>query len=369
MARDHGISASGTLAAVALPTEGAAQADGVFAEAVADAFAHAHGAGIADPILIGAIPFDQAEPACLHVPRWYQRLGRAALATIARAEPPAHRLAEAPVSSPDRTAFEQGVARTVAAIRAGEADKVVLSRVSRLTFDRPVDPGWLMHRLIEQNPAGFHFRVPLPDGATLVGASPEMLVRRAGAQVQTCPLAGSARRVADPCDDARVARGLLESDKDRREHAHVVDFLREVLTPLCETIAIPARPEVLATGTMWHLATAITGRLRTPGPSVLQLACALHPTPALCGTPRAAARRLIARCEPFSRGMFAGIVGWCDSRGDGEWAVAIRCGIVRDRAVQLFAGAGIVDGSGPAAEWHETEAKLRTMRRALGVEA
>lgn len=370
MAGEEGIRASGILATVCLPAEGASHADSLFLGAVTDAFARARRAGIAEPILIGAIPFDQALPACLYVPQCHERFARrTALADMAAADAPAHVLVEAPISVPDRAGYEQAVTGAVAALRRGEAEKVVLARLARLTFDRAVDPGWLMQRLVEQNPAAFHFRVPLPDGATLVGASPELLVRRIGTRVETCPLAGSARRAADPDEDARVARALCASAKDKREHAYVTAFLRTALTPLCETIAIPDHPEAQATETIWHLATPISGTLRAPAPSAVQLACALHPTPALGGAPREAALRLIRRFEPFARGAFAGVVGWCDAHGDGEWLVAIRCGAVHDREVRLFAGAGIVDGSDPAAEWHETEAKLRTMRRALGVEA
>jgi len=141
-----------------------------------------------------------------------------------------------------------------------------------------------------------------------------------------------------------------------------------VLGRFCTDLHVPAGPEVIGTPTMWHLSTRVTGRLTDPAVSALELAEALHPTPAVCGVPEAAARTAIAELEPVDRGYFTGLVGWTDPAGDGEWVITIRSAEVSDRTVRLFAGAGIVEGSRPEAELAETGAKFRTLLRALGVD-
>jgi isochorismate synthase len=181
------------------------------------------------------------------------------------------------------------------------------------------------------------------------------------------PLAGSVPRSADPIEDARRAAALLESPKDLHEHAVVVEAVAAALAPFCDVIEVPA-PVVISTATMWHLSTTLTGELRADAPSSLGLALALHPTPAVCGTPTATARAAISAIEPFDRSFFTGIVGWCDARGDGEWVVTIRCAEVVDRSLRLFAGAGVVIGSQPEAELAETAAKFRTMLIAMGLD-
>uniref|UniRef100_UPI0015F1001F isochorismate synthase n=1 Tax=Pseudonocardia pini TaxID=2758030 RepID=UPI0015F1001F len=161
---------------------------------------------------------------------------------------------------------------------------------------------------------------------------------------------------------------LLASDKDRREHALVAGQVADVLGRFCADLEVPAGPEVIGTPTMWHLSSRITGRLVDPGVSSLELAEALHPTPAVCGVPEDPARAAIADLEADDRGYFTGLVGWTDPRGDGEWVITIRSAEVSGETVRLFAGAGIVEGSEPAAELAETGAKFRTMLRALGVD-
>jgi isochorismate synthase len=363
------IRASGIFARVSLPAGGSLNGDSLFHGAVMDVFARARRAGVANPLLIGAIPFDQSRPSCLYVPQCHEVFSRdAVLDTLVPAEPPRHRMTGQPLHTPDRATYERGVTHAIAAFRRGEADKVVLSRLCDVTLDRPVEPEWLLQRLVEQNPTGFHFRLPLPGGRTLVGASPELLLCKAGASIRTNPLAGSARRAEHPAEDARIRDTLRASAKDLLEHRYVTESMREVMAPLCDSLDIPDRPSTVSTSTMWHLSTAISGTLKNPDMSALQLACALHPTPALCGYPTQAGHRLIRSIEPFEREMFAGIVGWCDARGDGEWVVAIRCGEIRENRVRMFAGAGIVEGSDPASEWRETSVKLSTMMRALGIE-
>jgi isochorismate synthase len=246
--------------------------------------------------------------------------------------------------------------------------KVVLARALELTADEPIDPGAILRRLAARDPRGHAFAVDLGADGTLVGASPELLVSRHGDVVVAQPLAGSTPRRTDAAADRTGADALLRSPKDLREHALVVDAVAEALRPLCATLDVPDAPSLVATNAMWHLGTTVVGRLADPATTALDLAVALHPTPAVCGTPPDAARALIAELEPFDRGPYAGAVGWQDATGDGEWVVTIRCGVVRDRSLRVFAGAGVVPGSRGVDELAETHAKLRTFLSALGVE-
>ncbi|MEV0582821.1 isochorismate synthase [Nonomuraea sp. NPDC050310] len=275
--------------------------------------------------------------------------------------PPSARWWTRPVPHP--SAYTRAVRLALAELEAGELTKVVLARTLELRSDEPVEPIEVVRPLLGH---GYSFAVPLPGGRTLAGASPELLVSRRGRQVLSNPLAGSAARSDDPAVDSARAAALLESAKDLHEHRLVVEAVAERLAPFCTELEVPGRPGLTATRTMWHLSTPVSGTLRDPAPSSLALAAALHPTPAVCGTPQPAARRLIATLEPFDRGFYGGLVGWCDAAGDGEWAVAIRCAEIGEHTVRLYAGAGIVPGSVPEHELAETTGKFRTMLGALG---
>ncbi len=144
-------------------------------------------------------------------------------------------------------------------------------------------------------------------------------------------------------------------------------MVKEALAPFCETIEVPESPSLVKTEAMWHLSTEIRGTLKQLETSSLELAIALHPTPAVCGYPTALAREAIYEIEPFERGLFTGMVGWCDENGDGEWIVTIRCAEVKERSIRLFAGAGVVAGSKAEEELNETSAKFRTMLQAMGI--
>ncbi|MCA1691448.1 MAG: chorismate-binding protein, partial [Actinobacteria bacterium] len=165
-------------------------------------------------------------------------------------------------------------------------------------------------------------------------------------------------------DDRRLTSALRSSPKELDEHRFVVEDVRRRLDPLCRSISVNG-PQVVGLSSVTHLATSVAGRLRSPPPSALALAGHLHPTPAVGGQPRDVALATIAELEGFDRGLYAGPVGWVDSRGDGDWAVALRCASVDGRRAVLSAGAGIVAGSDPDAEWAETQAKLEPMLRAL----
>lgn len=319
------------------------------------------------PVVVGALPFDLSRPAHLVVPSVLHRAGPS-VDTAARAvEPDDAGYDVRPVPSP--AGYEAAVTAALEQLRAGGLDKVVLARTLELTAAEPVDPAVVLRALAGSDPLAYLFATDLPDGGTLVGASPELVVSRTGRTVALHPLAGSAARSPDPAVDAARAAALGRSAKDLREHALVVDAVVEALRPLCRGLDVPAAPSVVGTARMWHLGTRITGELADPAVTALTVAEALHPTPAVCGLPRDAARQAIAELEPFDRGFYSGLVGWVDAAGDGEWALSLRCAEVRGRELRLFAGAGIVSASEPAAELAETRAKFRTLLDALAVRA
>ncbi|MDO5621061.1 MAG: isochorismate synthase [Paracoccus sp. (in: a-proteobacteria)] len=249
--------------------------------------------------------------------------------------------------------------------------KVVLARTLAVVADRPLPQDAIFGRLA-QDATVTAFRVALPGTQrALIGASPELLVSKAGGQITSHPLAGSARRPADAGADRAARDGLAGSDKDRREHAIVVEYILDTLTPYCRDLACPEGTTIASTRSMWHLGTRITGALRDADmPSVL-LASVLHPTPAVCGVPCDRAAALIGQLEPVERGFYAGAVGWCDldRQGDGAWYVAIRCADICGTQARLYAGAGIVPGSDPVGETAETGAKFGAMLQVLGLPA
>jgi len=273
---------------------------------------------------------------------------------------------------PSRADYADSVADAVERIRAGELGKVVLARSLDLTGGQ-VDATAILAGLARRDPHGYTYALDLPPTASgtqrrLVGASPELLVARTGRRVVARPVAGSAARSPDPDEDVRRGAALLASAKDLAEHAFVVDAVVASLTPYCRDLRAPTRPTLVGTATMWHLLTEVSGELVDPSTTSLALALALHPTPAVCGTPTAAAHVAIGELETFDRDFYAGVVGWCDAAGDGEWAVALRCAELRTDTIRLYSGAGIVAGSDPASEVEETSAKFRTMLDAMGLD-
>ena len=357
-----------------LLTEGALRAVPDPAD-VPGALREARSAGVENPIVVGAIPFSSDRPARLVVPaavRWGAPVGDDPLLQLDVPAPSGRTWHQRPVPAPE--AYRAAVAAAVRAM-AGEAGlrKVVLARTLELTAPGGADLPTMLRRLIHRDPHGYTFAVPGDPGAsdgggaTLIGASPELLLSRRGSAVVSNPLAGSAARSADPAEDARRAAALLESPKDLHEHAVVVEAVRQALEPLCRELTVPDYPVLVRTAAMWHLSTTVTGTLADPGTSALALAMALHPTPAVCGTPTDRARELIGTLEPFDRGLYTGVVGWEDTRGDGEWVVTLRCAEAQGDRLRLFAGAGVVAASDPAAELAETSAKFGTFLDAVGL--
>jgi menaquinone-specific isochorismate synthase len=248
----------------------------------------------------------------------------------------------------------------LARITAGRLEKVVLARQVTVELGRPLAVAELVDRLRREQPSCFTCSV-----GAYVGASPELLARRRGRGVVSRPMAGTVAQGGLPGDDQRLVAAMAASAKEQAEHGLVVGDVRAKLGRVCDDVFSADRPDVVRLSTVAHLATTVRGRLREPAVSALAIAAGLHPTPAVAGVPQQAALAAIAQLEGFERGVYAGPVGWVDSRGDGDWAVALR-GATLDRSrARLVAGAGIVAGSDPDAEWEETEAKLAAMRSAL----
>lgn len=264
----------------------------------------------------------------------------------------------------------------IARIAAGEVDKVVLARDVVAAANAPIDTVGVLRRLADRYGATWTFAV---DG--LVGATPEMLVRLQHGRVRSRVLAGTVRRDRTPAPSVTEAHPELEdahtpdprlrfiSDaKELEEHQFAVRSVAEALEPHCAALEVPEEPFVLELPDVYHLASDISGEASDDATS-LDLAAALHPSAAVCGTPSAAAARVIAELEGMDRGRYAGPVGWLDASGDGDWGIALRCGQLSAdaRSMRLFAGGGIVAASDPESELAETEVKLAAMRHALGL--
>ncbi len=255
------------------------------------------------------------------------------------------------------------VGAAAADIRAGRLDKVVLAREVAVESDHPFTVGTTLRHLRAGYPACYVFAVARGDRCFL-GASPERLVQATGGQVQVTCLAGSTARGTTPDDDARLGAELLASTKNRHEHALVAAMLKEALAEVCVDVAIPVAPQLLKLANVQHLYTPITARLPRGG-RLLDLVARLHPTPAVGGTPREPALAWIRAHEGLDRGWYAAPVGWLDATGDGEFAVALRSGLIDGATAHLFAGCGIVGDSDPTAEVAESRLKLRPMLSAL----
>jgi menaquinone-specific isochorismate synthase len=251
------------------------------------------------------------------------------------------------------------VTSALALVESHELEKVVLAREVVVEADAPFEPATIIERLRAGQPGCIVYAA-----AGFVGATPELLVRRTGRDVVSQPMAGTVARAASPEEDRRSIVRLVSSVKESREHRLVVDAVAGELARWCDDIVV-GEPEPIRLTSVTHLTTRVSGRLRRREASAVDLALALHPTPAVNGSPRAAAFAAIGRLERFDRATYGGPVGWVDARGDGEFAVAIRGATLDGPRARLLAGAGIVSGSDPDAEWAETQAKLEPMLRAL----
>jgi isochorismate synthase len=352
---------------------GAVVAEGVHTAFPRLADARAALASHSAPIILGALPFDVSKPPALIRPQAVQFTET--LPDWPLRELPTVRITQ---TIPDP---EEHRARIGAALRrlqdpGSGLHKVVLARALRLVAEGPLDARTIVHRLVANDSAANAYLADLTaagggySGAALVGSSPELLVARRGEQVTCHPFAGSAPRLADPDADEASGAALAASAKNRHEHQLVVNAMREALNPLCVDLQIAPEPQLSKTAAVWHLYTPISARLREKSTTALDLAVALHPTPAVGGVPATAAAELINELEG-ARGFYAGAVGWCDQRGDGRWVVSIRCAQLSAdrRTADAYAGGGIVAESDPDDEVAETTTKFNTILSALGVEA
>lgn len=317
-------------------------------------------------IAVGALPFDPAARAELVVPA--QVIGRTASGRTWITEiAPLDRVTHHPVRVPttaERIAgttpeeWRAAVEAALATIGRGEVEKVVLARDLLLRADAPFDLHEVLDRLRAEQPGCFVYA-----HRGLVGASPELLLRRCGDRATSTPMAGTARGV-----DGAAIRALLDSPKDSREHALVVEAVVAALGPHGATTPVVRGPDVVELPNLVHLTTHIEVVLRADAPGALDLARRLHPTPAVGGSPTAPALALIAALEPRGRDRYAGPVGWVDADGDGEFAIALRGAVLDRDHARCFAGCGVVAGSDPEAEWAEAERKFGPMLRALGAD-
>ena len=350
------------------------------------------------PVAIGALPFDPLVGGRLAVPRVVVRRtadGRAWLTTIRPETDPSGPGGDAddadalreqwaaapPARPPDPTAYRVQAVRdprewaaVVTEVRdrlraerqRGGNDrlrKVVVAREVLVEADTTIPVSTVLARLRRAYPACMVFRTP--GSRPFIGASPELLVARHDDVVSAHPLAGTAPRSGDPGTDDRLAADLVASTKDQEEHRITIDMVHDTLLPWCSYLDEEAEPSVVAMANVSHLGTRVEGRLLRPPVHVIELVRALHPTPAVGGSPRAAALAVIDELEGMDRGRYAGPVGWVDAAGNGEWAVGIRCAEVDGPRARLFAGVGVLPDSDPEAELAETRAKLQALLSAI----
>lgn len=332
--------------------------------------------------IVGALPFHGGDPAALFCPEEIQHKDHPWL--YHPVDPSTLPNAETSTSFPTVEEHIERVKQAIATLTEGELDKIVLSRARSFNLSGILYPTDLLARLLAQSKTGQGYLTALPSHAGsnistdpltmpfLVGASPEILIRKSGNKVYSHPLAGTISRSDDPVVDEANAKTLQYSVKDLTEHAYVTEDIHRVLAPYCTELEIPSRPSLTGTSHSWHLGTPIYGVLKDPSITALELAAALHPTPAIGGFPRKPAQERLAELEQ-DRGFYAGTVGWSDSRGDGEWRVTIRSAILEPynekTTVTAHAGSGIVADSSPEEETEETQIKLGPIHAALNISA
>ena len=331
--------------------------------------------GIAEagPIAIGCIPFLSSAPHDFVIPQVIvgkTSTGQQWVTTIDDAEfnyqpPETNRVNAASFMVNPGVAIDhylEAVRSTAEAVREKKIDKAVIARDIFVTTNFPFDIRAILQRLKASFGSSYRY---LFDG--FLGASPELLVAVEGNKVSSHPLAGTAPRTGNPIVDQKIASELIASTKNQLEHRIVIDMVHDTLLPWCSFLDWQPEPSIVAVANVQHLGTEISGQLSEPRPSVLELAYALSPTPALGGAPKQDALDQIARVEGMNRGRYGGAVGYLNKSGDGMFAVAIRCAELDPTRMtaRLFAGGGIVGDSDPISELAETQAKFQAMLAAL----
>jgi len=259
-------------------------------------------------------------------------------------------------------AWKSRVSTAVDRIQSGKLDKVVLARDFTGHSNQDIEPRTILKKLAAEYPSTWNFSV-----AGLVGATPELLLRLSRKMVTSRVLAGTISKTGNDERDLALAASLARSSKDLEEHLYAVKSVADALEPFCTSTNVPDAPYVLHLANVMHLATDVTGAIAEKLAHVdsFTILEQLHPSAAVCGTPREQAGQLITEIESMSRGRYAGPVGWIDAAGDGELGIALRCGQINGDSIRIFAGCGIVAGSDPDKELAESVAKLVPMRSAL----
>lgn len=257
---------------------------------------------------------------------------------------------------PDESTWKASVAHIVNGIHEGKYQKLVLARAVRLDFLESLNPFFLMSQLRETVSNCFSFIFQIENGECFLGTSPERLYCRKGESIQTEALAGTRPRGEIEAEDITLQNQLLGSQKDLNEQSFVVDMIKNNLKPLCDSLRTDEKPSLLKWSAGHHLITRFEGTLKK-GVTDAALIASLHPTPAVAGTPATTALKSLIQIEKFDRGWYCGPIGYVAST-ESEFAVAIRCGLLKNRNLYLYAGAGIIKESIPEAEWTETEGKL-----------
>jgi menaquinone-specific isochorismate synthase len=333
-----------------------------------------HGIGTG-PILFTSFAFDPKDTSELIIPKIIigQRNGKSWITWIGDQKQPDIRKIEISFQSGEITwangtveeeKWRNQVSKAIDAIKSGQLEKVVLARDLKANSTTKIDLNNLLQKLEIEYPSTWVFLV---DG--LVGATPELLVRLNKSLITSRVLAGTIQKTGNEDRDLALAASLAKSSKDLEEHEYAVKSVAESLAPFCSSTNVPESPFVLHLSNVMHLATDVTGVLNDSAKQadIFTLIENLHPTAAVCGTPTNVAKKLISELETMNRSRYAGPVGWIDAQGDGEIAIALRCGELSDgnKSIRIFAGCGIVAGSDPITEYAESQAKLMPMRTAL----
>ena len=331
-----------------------------------------HGSGTG-PLLFSSFSFSPNEASVLVIPQVIVGMkGEKSWITWVGASPQPTLKSTITVFAPNPVAWnhneesnhnwKQRVTDSVQRIHEGALDKVVLARDFTGTSESPIDARSILMKLAAEYPSTWCFAV-----SGLVGATPELLLRLSRKMVTSRVLAGTISKTGNDERDLALAASLARSSKDLEEHEYAVRSVAEALEPFCTSTNVPESPFVLHLANVMHLATDVTGALaeKLAHVDAFTILEQIHPSAAVCGTPRTKATELINESEGMSRGRYAGPVGWIDAAGDGELGIALRCGQINANSIRIFAGCGIVAGSNPDKELAESEAKLIPMRSAL----
>jgi menaquinone-specific isochorismate synthase len=331
-----------------------------------------HGSGTG-PVLFTSFSFDRNQESVLVIPKvivgqkgsnsWITWIGSEAQPqlseTAASLAPSTFTFSDGTLTSDE---WKKRVTEVINRVNANGVDKVVLARDIVANSDSEIDARPILKKLSSEYPSTWVFSV---DG--LVGATPELLLRLSRGMVTSRVLAGTIPKTGDDEKDLALAASLARSSKDLEEHEYAVRSVADALDPFCSSTNVPESPFVLHLANVMHLATDVTGALIESKQHVdaFSLLKNLHPSAAVCGTPRNLAFDVIDEIEGMDRGRYAGPVGWIDASGDGELGIALRCGQITDRKIRIFAGCGIVAASNPEKEVEESNAKMIPMRSAL----